>query len=550
MTIRFNRYFPSHFQVYFGLLIAMAASLPLSKALMSIFPGFLMANWLFEGQFNLKLQRLKERKSALLLISVFFVYLIGLLWTRSMQWGIHDLKIQLPLLVLPLVIGTSASLNYHQVKRIIWFFSAAVVVASLCSVWTLLGFSGKTIHDPREMSLFISHIRFALLINISIFSLGWYLLNDERNRWPEKTVLIATILWLSFFLFVLKSATGWVVFLAVLAFVVFSSILKVKKIALRMLMFATLLSIFLIPAGYTGYVIQQFYDIEPIPDTIESERTSLGNTYSNEFDNKQLENGHYSFLYVNDNEMREYWNKRSKINYDSVSTSGYNKFVLIRYLTSKGYRKDAEGVLKLSDSDIRNIENGMTNYRFENPFSFYNRIYQIVWETDAYRKGGNPSGHSVTQRLEYYKMAFQIIRENFWFGHGTGGYYIAYQEKYDENNFFQNQKYRQRSHNMFLSYWIDFGLIGLIYIGFALVSPVFLERKTGSFLLIVFLLIVFISFLNEDTLNNHDAISFFSFFYPLYLYSLSPQSPIPNPSPKLGRGQTANILNVTPQNDK
>jgi len=80
---------------------------------------------------------------------------------------------------------------------------------------------------------------------------------------------------------------------------------------------------------------------------------------------------------------------------------------------------------------------------------------------------------------------------------------------------------------MFLSYWIDFGLIGMCYICFALIAPVFLERKTNSFLLLIFLLIVLISFMNEDTLNNHDAISFFAFFYPLYLYGL-----IPNPSPK------------------
>ena len=168
----------------------------------------------------------------------------------------------------------------------------------------------------------------------------------------------------------------------------------------------------------------------------------------------------------------------------------------------------------------RNIENGMTNYRFVNPFSFYNRIYQIVWEADVYQKGGNPSGHSVTQRLEYYKMAIQIIKENFWVGSGTGGYYRAYQGKSTiKINFSRIKNTGNDRTTLFLSYWIDFGLIGMCYICFALTAPVFLERKTKSFLLLIFLLIVLISFMNEDTLNNHDAISFFAFFYPLYLYS-------------------------------
>ncbi|HZL10405.1 MAG TPA: O-antigen ligase family protein [Prolixibacteraceae bacterium] len=530
----------THSQIYLGLLLAMAVSFPMSKALMSIVPGLLMLNWFIEGQFSLKLQRLRERKSVLLLISVFFVYLIGLLWTDNMQYGMQDVKIQLPLLVLPLVIGTSEELNYRQVKRIIYIFSAAVVVASFCSIWVLLGFSGKTIQNPREMSLFISHIRFALLINISIFSLGWYFLNPQRKSIAEKAFLILTIIWLSIFLFVLKSATGWVVYLTIWLVVIILGIWKIKKRIPRIGLSAILLLIILLPTVYIGHVVHQFYDVETLPANIASERSSKGNFYSQDFKNKQLENGHYTFLFVNENELREAWNKRSQINYDSTSASGFNRFVLIRYMTSKGYRKDAEGLEKLTGDDIRNIENGMTNYRFVNTLSFYNRIYQIVWELDVYKKGGNPSGHSVSQRLEYYKMAWQIIDDNFWFGHGTGGYYNAYQEQYDQNKFFQNQDYRQRSHNMFLSYWIDFGLIGLIYICFALVYPIIIERKTKSFLLMVFFLIVIISFINEDTLNNHDAITFFSFFYPLYLYSPSKsplrESPIPNPSRK-GKGQ-------------
>jgi len=507
--------------------MAMAISLPLSKALMSIFTGCLMLNWLIEGHFHFKFQQLKERKSLLLIISVFFLYLVGLIWTNSLQWGWHDIKIQLPLLILPLVIGTSGTLSYMQIKRIIYAFSAAVIVASFCSVFVLLGFSGKSIHDPREMSLFISHIRFSLLINISIFSLFWYALKAEHESTLEKAFLFLAMLWLTIFLVILKSATGWIVFLIVSSVVILQSILSFKNTGGRVLLLGVLLSIFLLPAIYIGYVIQQFYTIETIPTDLSQEKTSKGNSYLYDFNNKELENGHYTYLFINDDELREVWNKRSQINYDSTATSGYNHYVLYRYLTSKGYRKDADGLGKLTDDDIRNIENGMTNYRFVNPFSFYNRIYQIIWEIDVYHKGGNPSGHSVTQRLEYYKMAIQIIKENFWFGNGTGGYYEAYQAKYNQNKFFQDQEYRQRSHNMFLSYWIDFGLVGMCYICFALTTPVFLERKTKSFLLLIFLLIVLISFMNEDTLNNHDAISFFAFFYPLYLYSRYETNPQP-----------------------
>jgi len=502
-----------------ALLLIMAVSLPISKALMSIVPGAMVLNWLIEGQFSAKFRLLKERKSLVLLISVFFVYLLGLLWTNNIKSGVHDIIIQLPLLVLPLVIGTSAQLNYRQVKQIMYTFSAAVVVATLCSVWVLLGFSGKTISDPREMSLFISHIRFALLINISIFSLGWFFLNPGKKSSAEYALLVLTIVWLSIFLIILKSVTGWVVFLVVATVVIFLKLLQIQKLVWKVILIGLLGCLLATPVIYIGYVVNQFYTIETLPENIRQLKTSKGNPYQHDFNNKELENGHYTFLYMNEEEVREVWNKKSAINFDSTSASGFNQYVLYRYLTSKGLHKDAEGIGKLTEADIRNIENGMTNYRFANSLPIYKRIYQIVWEFDVYRKGGNPSGHSVTQRIEYYKMAFQIIKENFWLGTGTGGYDLAYQKKYDQNKFFKEQKFRQRSHNMFLSYLIDFGLIGLIYICTALFSPVFLERKTKSPLLLVFLLIVLLSFMNEDSLNNHDAISFFAFFYPLFLYS-------------------------------
>lgn len=492
---------------------------------MSIVPGFLMVNWLAEGQFVTKMQRLKERKSVLLIISVFFVYLIGLCWTNDLKSGLHDVKIQLPLLVLPLVIGTSASLNYRQIKSVIYFFSAAVVVASFISIVVLLGFSGKAIQDTREISLFISHIRFALLVNISIFSLGWFLWNQEKNNTLEKILLLLTMFWLTVFLVILKSVTGWVVFLIVSSVVLGWGILHLKTFVWRIALLVVFASIFVVPLAYIGYVVQQFYQIEKLPDNIVLLKTSRGNLYEHDFNNQEIENGHFTFLFMNSGELREAWNQRSNIAYDSTSATGFNQYVLIRYLTSKGLRKDAEAVDKLTETDIRNVENGMTNYRFGNSSPLYKRIYQIVWETDVYRKGGNPSGHSVTQRIEYYKMAFRIIGENFWMGTGTGGYARAYKEKYDQNPFFKDQKYRQRSHNMFLSYWIDFGIIGLLYICFALLAPVFMERKTKSYLVLVFMLIVFLSFLNEDSLNNHDAISFFAFLFPLFLYNSPSKSP-------------------------
>ena len=358
------------------------------------------------------------------------------------------------------------------------------------------------------------------MINIAIFSLFWLVFNPAPGTSrKEKIVYFFATVWLILFLFILKSFTGIVVFILVsLALILWLSF-RVKHVVLRFSVYVFLLMIPVFIGAYITRSINEFYHTEEFSEKELNAKTRQGNPYSHELQNGQLENGHYVFLFICDEELRDAWNRRSSFKYDSIYTEGFNKYALIRYMTSKGLKKDAEGLSKLNDEDIRNIEKGIPNYLFANKYSVGNRVYQTIWEFNEYQQGASPAGSSVVQRIEYAKIAWQIITGNFWFGTGTGGYFPAYQKKYDEHPFFNEQKFRQRSHNMFLSYWVDFGLIGLIFICFAYVYPVFRQRKTQSYLLLTFSLIVLISFLNEDTLNNHDAITFFAFFYSLFLFS-------------------------------
>jgi len=509
-----------HKKFYFFLLIATAVSLPSSKALMSILPFVLLFNWLLEGRLKEKLNLFFKNPAIWLLPSVFCLYLAELLRTDSMEWGIMDVKIQIPLLILPMVIGTSYQLNFRQVKTIILFFVAAVVATSFCSTYVWLGFSGKEILDVRDISLFISHIRFALLVNIAVFSLAWFVFYRKLNTpRKEKTIYMIVLVWLVLFLFILKSVTGIVIFIVTLLVLAFWLSFKVRHVILRFSIYVFLLMIPLFIGAYLTRSINDFYRIEKISPEQLNSTTKKGARYSNDLTNKQIENGHYVFRFIADDELRQAWNQRSQYNYDSTYTVGFNKFTLFRYLTSKGLRKDAEGLSRLNDTDIHNIEEGIPNYLFANKYSLNNRIYQTIWEFNEYKNGRSPAGNSVVQRIEYFKIACQLISEHFWFGVGTGSYFPAYQKKYDEHPFFHEQKFRQRSHNMFLSYWVDFGLAGFLFICFAYVYPVFRQKKTKSYLFLVFSLIVLLSFLNEDTLNNHDAITFFAFFYSLFLFS-------------------------------
>ena len=37
------------------------------------------------------------------------------------------------------------------------------------------------------------------------------------------------------------------------------------------------------------------------------------------------------------------------------------------------------------------------------------RLYQVFWEINDYERGGDVNGHSVTMRLEYWRIASMLI---------------------------------------------------------------------------------------------------------------------------------------------
>ena len=68
--------------------------------------------------------------------------------------------------------------------------------------------------------------------------------------------------------------------------------------------------------------------------------TKLGNPYVFDTIGYGVEDGRYVGLYLSKNEMLEAWNKRSDKKLTKESDDGY--YSLVRYLTSKDLRKDAD----------------------------------------------------------------------------------------------------------------------------------------------------------------------------------------------------------------
>lgn len=507
---------------HFYAIIGIAIGISLWPLLVSISIFVVAINWLLTSRWPAVGEILWQRKSVLVLVSIFLIHAVGLIHTSDFHFAFRDMRIKLPLLLLPLVLGTSAALTPRQFRIVLWAFVVGVVVSSLYSTGIYLGFwEGEDgYHELRDISPLISHIRLALLVVLAMFILIYQLV-FQHNKFHsiEKKTAPVFMIWLFLFLFILKSLTGLVVFGLGLYVLFLFLITKTKRKSLK---YWTLMAMVLLPllvVSYTGWQIKAFYDTETLDYEKLPDTTALGNPYTHYIGSEQLENGHYVWYYLCNTEMKAAWEKRSALSFSGYDKTGQElRTTLIRYLASKNLRRDASGVQQLSENDVEAIENGTANYRYADGYGINDWIYEIIWQIDFYRQVGNPAGHSVTQRIEYLRVAWLIIQENFWIGTGTGDVQQAFEQKYRELDDTLPEEYQHRAHNQLVTFWLTFGIFGVIWIVFAMIYPLFAEHRQNDFLAIIFITIALASMLNEDTLETQIGTTFFAYFYSFFLY--------------------------------
>lgn len=505
-----------HSRIYFIGLLILAASMPLSVFMMSVSQIILLLNWILELNFKEKFQKLFSKKGIIIFSSIFLVHLFGLIFTTDFHYAFNDLRIKVPLLILPIIIGTSNSLNFKQLKYIFLAFSSAIFIGTLISIYKYVGFGNTEISDIRQMSAFISHIRFSLMINLSIFALIYFSFNENNKLLKISYILLAV--WFLVFLLILQSFTGLVIFLIISTLYTIYTFFKSKNMILK---YSTIISLSLILFSSTYYVmsiISNFYKVEDLKFSQLESQTPDGNYYYHDTLNLAIENGNYIYMYICNPEIETEWKKMININIDANDAKGQIiRYTLYRYLTSLGLRKDAAGMRQLKNKDINAVLNGVTNYKYPK-VSIEKKIYEYVWEFDNILKDQNPNGHSTAQRIEFLKAGYEIVKRNLFFGVGTGDVQAEFNAQYELSNSKLNQDKRLRAHNQLLTFIITFGIIGFLIIVIGLIYPIINEKSYKVLIFNVFLIISLLSFINEDTLETQAGITFFVFFYAIFVF--------------------------------
>lgn len=506
--------------IFFLTLVICVCILPFSQALVSISAGLLLFQTLLLQSWKHPSLSVRNPKSLYLFCSVFVVYILGIIITKDYQFALYELKKIIFWVVIPLAVYLSPKISEQKLLLVFKLFIAAVITASLIYLGKLLFLKEINLADFRQVSI-ISHIRFSLQVILAIILTGWFVLQKAITKSKIETIIpIVIMVWLFVFLFLLKSLLGLAAFMVTFLVALFLFIKNHKNVIIKR--WATLFTVtgILVTFIIIGKAVFDFYNYSDEISLITGQRTQSGNLYSHDPQNMTRENGTLVYAFICEPELEREWNKRSKISY-SASVNGFPvNDILIRYMASKGFKKDSAGISLLTDADISLIENGITNYKFKNSrFSIYPRIYETIWELDYYFKTGDPNNKTLAQRIEFVKASFFLIKRNLFFGIGTGNWVIKYNEAYDEMNSKLLPEKRGPSHNQYLNYIVKFGVIGFLWIMFALIAPVFLEKQQRNLVLILFLISIAAANFGDANLETHMGLSFFVLFYSLFLWN-------------------------------
>ncbi len=462
------------------------------------------AAWLLQDNLRQRFIAFLSNRTALVLSSFYLLHIIGLLWTSDFRPAGNDLRVKLPILLFPLFLASGPSLSKKQVFLILEVFAGAVTISVLTGFAVYLGIIKREVHDIRDISLFVSHIRLSLMICIAaVFHLTRF--SGDTGAWKiYRMMSIASGL---FFLALTGSMTGMAILAVLIVILGIKATLKLQVVP-KALILGSITVIMIFAAAVVFKEVKTFYYFEDERTDELDTHTIHGHAYTHYLDNDDREEGRRVYLYISWEELEDGWVNRSGIDFHGKDRKGQElKYTLVRYMTAVGLRKDKEGLDKLSDEDIKNVEAGITNPLYKN-FGIRARIHQVLWELDHYIRGNDPSGHSVSMRLEFWKNGLAVVEDSPLTGVGTGDVKMALNEKYEARHSSLQERWRLRPHNQYLTFTVTFGLIGLTWFLAVLLYPLLNDR---SVLYGAFFTTVVLSMLTEDTIETQQGVTLYAF---------------------------------------
>lgn len=500
--------------------------LPWSTAFLSIAQILLAANWLAEGVVRGDLvgrfRRAFTSAPVLVFLSFLGLHLLGMLWTDDLEWGMDLIRILAPVLVFGVILGGSERLQAIELRTILLLGAWSAVCSALV---------GQLIAPPdadyRALAKFISHIRLALLLAFAVVVFIHYRTGPLWRVLAQSAAAVFAVY-----------AIGKLGSLQALAFLLMIAVVLLWRASAawgatrRRSLRTAMVLLPVVAMSLFAFVVKDRYRMpDPGLDTL-AERTEGGELYDHDPTNPQTENGQHVWSYVAWGELARTWERRSTVPFNATDAGGGPVYgTLARYLTSKGLHKDSVAVMGLSEAEVRAIERGVASAYAGERGRVLARLDEVMMELERYRAYGDANGHSVTMRIEYFKAGWAIAKDHWLVGVGTGDTRPAFAAQYDRMHSSLLPEWRHRAHNEYLTLWISFGIVGLLWSLLCWWWPAWKHGAWRDPLFIAWAILFAGSCFTDDTVETQAGATFFALYCALLVFA-APRavSPVPGAS--------------------
>lgn len=207
-----------HRIVYILLFLALGFAIPIKNRMATWVIGFLVINWAAELRFWAKLKRIvkeRHRQHLLLFTGLYFIYLIGLLYTHNMEYARFDIEVKLSLLVFPLLFATidGRVFSFIRINYIFLTFIAGCLAASIVCLGNAMIRYGETgeagMFFYTQLSIFHHAGYLAMFVNFAIV-LVVFLTHDHVHlfKWWHLVLITLLLVFFNLMVVLLSSKMG------------------------------------------------------------------------------------------------------------------------------------------------------------------------------------------------------------------------------------------------------------------------------------------------------------------------------------------------------
>ena len=232
----------NHRIVFYVFSILVAVTIPLAEVsdvkYNSIAIIILAANWVLEGNYREKIERLRGNKIVLIFMSPFILNVLGLAYSTDISSGIKYIVLNLSVFLMPLIYGSSYPFDKDQTNRIGLAFTASVILCTFYLFKDGFVYTFGDLYNPHFIAILKREIIGRTYASIYL-------------------TFILFILYIRFFAVEKKYAYRNILIILITAYVVYlNGILIVKTTILASFLIAfTLIAIYLVKAKKWTYFI-------------------------------------------------------------------------------------------------------------------------------------------------------------------------------------------------------------------------------------------------------------------------------------------------------